>query len=136
MYTLWYPFRHPGPPPTNAPLLGVYLAISGTNLALLRKQKYNLLLSYSIVQLAITTLYFAVSLYAAPAQSLAIFNIVGSYGPNALSPWPSVIVNVAFVLNTWISDAFLVRIPCARHHTILNRALALSMLHRLHGEHV
>lgn len=94
---------------THTPSVGVYLAISAANLSLLRKKRYNILLSYSIVQLVLTTLYFAISLYAAPAQSLAIFNIVGSYGPNALSPWPMVIVNVMFVLNTWASDAFLVR---------------------------
>ncbi|KAH0828811.1 hypothetical protein J3R83DRAFT_3259 [Lanmaoa asiatica] len=88
-------------------LYGVYLVITSTNLVLLKKKRYNILLSYSIVQLVLTTLYFAISLYAAPAQSLAIFNIVGSYGPNALSPWPAVIVGVAFVLNTWASDAFL-----------------------------
>lgn len=95
-----------------------------------------MLLSYSILQLVITTLYFAISLYAAPAQSLAIFGIIGSYGPNALSPWPSVIVDTAFVLNTWASDAFLVRIPCSRCHKILNRGLALSMLRRLDGKQV
>jgi hypothetical protein len=100
--------------PSHTPAVGVYLAISAANLSLLRKKRYNILLSYSIVQLALTTLYFAISLYAAPAQSLAIFNIVGSYGPDALSPWPMVIVNVVFVLNTWASDAFLVRFSNVR----------------------
>ncbi|KAG6371074.1 hypothetical protein JVT61DRAFT_10612 [Boletus reticuloceps] len=91
----------------NTPPLGAYIVIAWMNLALLQKKRYKILLSYSIVQLVLTTLYFAISLYAAPAQSLAIFNIVGSYGPDALSPWPIVIVNVAFVLNTWASDDFL-----------------------------
>ncbi|KAG8221413.1 hypothetical protein J3R82DRAFT_1597 [Butyriboletus roseoflavus] len=88
-------------------LFGVYLTITGMNLVMLQRKRYNVLLSYSIFQLVVTTLYIAVSMYAAPAQLLAIFGIVGSYGPNALSPWPSVVVDVAFVLNTWASDAFL-----------------------------
>lgn len=92
-------------------LVGIYIVFAGMNLSLLRKKRYNILFTYTIVQLVLTTMYFAFSLYAAPAQSLAIFDIVGAYGPDALSPWPIVIVSVAFVLNTWASDGFLVRIP-------------------------
>ncbi|KAF8552261.1 hypothetical protein OG21DRAFT_1511703 [Imleria badia] len=112
-------------------LFGVYLVIAGANISLLKKKRYKILLSYSIVQLVLTILYFAISLYAAPAQSLAIFNIVGSYGPDALSPWPMVIVNVAFVLNTWASDGFLLYrcyVVCMANMYVLAVPIALYLV--------
>lgn len=121
----------------NTRLIGVYLVIAGMNLSLLRKKGYRVLLGFTIVQLVVTTLYIGLSLYAAPAQSLAIFQIVGGYGPNALSPWPSVIVDCAFVLNTWTSDAFLVRF--LQPSLVTRRPesnVALSMLCHLQGKQV
>ncbi|KAG6371088.1 hypothetical protein JVT61DRAFT_10628 [Boletus reticuloceps] len=102
---------------TDTPLVGSYIVIAGLSLALLQEKGKKLFLTYTIVQLVFTTLYFAIPRYTIPAQSLAIFNIVGPRSPAALSPWLSITVNVAFVFNTWASDGFLLHrcyVACVR----------------------
>ncbi|KAF8436536.1 hypothetical protein L210DRAFT_982394 [Boletus edulis BED1] len=102
---------------TDTSLVGSYIVIAGLSLALLQEKGKKLFLTYTIVQLVFTTLYFAIPRYTIPAQSLAIFNIVGPHSPAALSPWLNITVNVAFVLNTWASDGFLLHrcyVACVR----------------------
>ena len=67
---------------------------------------------FTLFQLVVTTLYNAIQLYSSPQQFLSTFNLAGESVTSVLSPWPNVFIGVAYVVNTWCSDAFLVSFSC------------------------
>ncbi|KAN0082370.1 hypothetical protein V8E55_008165 [Tylopilus felleus] len=89
-------------------LYGIYVAVAITNLVLLRDKK-KILFAFTLFQLIVTTLYNAIQLYNTPQEFLSLYNLAGGNATaSVLSPWSNVLIGVAYVVNTWCSDAFLV----------------------------
>ena len=82
---------------------------------LLRDRK-KILFAFTLFQLIVTTLYNAIHLYNSPQEFLSLYNLAGGNATaSVLSPWPNVLINVAYIVNTWCSDAFLVSPLSPRH---------------------
>lgn len=83
---------------------GAYLCLALYNIYHLAKSGRRILLFYTVTLLCITTVYMGVALNYAQKQL-----IDDPTDPDLLSVWPQVVVDSAYSINTWLTDAYLVR---------------------------
>ncbi|KAL5523282.1 hypothetical protein ACEPAF_1549 [Sanghuangporus sanghuang] len=83
-------------------LYGAYLCLALCNIYHLARSGRRILLGYTITLLCITTVYMGVALNYAQKQL-----IDDPTTPDLLSVWPQVVVDSAYSINTWLTDAYL-----------------------------
>ena len=79
------------------------MIIAVTNIHHLIQKGSRLTLAYTILLLCITTIYMGVAVNYSQKKI-----IDDPTNPDLLSVWPQVVVNSAYSINNWLTDAYLV----------------------------
>ncbi|KAH7922971.1 hypothetical protein BV22DRAFT_1016233 [Leucogyrophana mollusca] len=87
---------------------GVFAVISLSNLYTLQKKGgYMLLLGYLAALLTATTIYTGFAIHYGSSQLLELVTESDDGVLHALSIWPEIVIDSAFVVNTWLADLFI-----------------------------